>query len=306
MYRTDTCQCCGSLDLEAYPAGIAPFIVEYVLQGLTSSSRLMECRQCTFRFYETRFDDAEAARLYADYRGERYFRVRHRHEPWYTRAFNDGLATTGGVDIRRREIGSWLRQLAGPRSLSRVLDYGGDRGQFLPDEPGLARFVYDISGVKPEPGVTAYAAEAELTGQTFDGIVISQVLEHVSDVAHVLDHVRSLAAPSGAALIVEVPFEHFELRLIGKSARYQAYVDRVLRTQPLARALDFYSAVFRTQLGIIPPLGFPRMHEHINYYGGRALRAALTTRGFEVVSCEQTTTSSGKVWLALARSTKSP
>jgi hypothetical protein len=43
------------------------------------------------------------------------------------------------------------------------------------------------------------------------------------------------------------------------------------------------------------------MHEHINYFDGRALRAALGTRGFDVVLCEQTTTSSGAVWLALAR-----
>lgn len=302
MYRIDSCQCCGSLALDAYPAGVAPFIVEYVLESRASSSRLMECRGCAFRFYETRFDDAEASRLYADYRGARYFRVRNHHEPWYTRAFNDGLSKTGGIDVRRREVGGWLAELAGKKKIRSVLDYGGDRGQFLPVEPALERFVYDISGVTPEPGVTAFAREAELEGRTFDAIVVSQVLEHVSDVAHILDHVRTLASPEGAALIVEVPDEHFNLRLIGRSARYQAYVDRVLATQPFARAFDFYSAAFRTKLGVIPPLGFPRMHEHINYFDGRSLRSALETRGFEVVSCHRRTTSSGRVWLALARS----
>ena len=302
MYRIDRCQCCGSVELEAYPAGVAPFIVEYVLEGHASSSRLMECRGCAFRFYETRFDEAEAARLYADYRGERYYRVRHRHEPWYTRAFNDGLAKTGGVDARRREIATWLAEHAGLSKITSVLDYGGDRGQFLPVLPGLDRFVYDISGVAPEPDVTAFSSEAELDGRTFDAIVISQVLEHVSDVAHILDHARSLAAPGGALLVVEVPSEHFDLRWMGKSARYQAFVDRVLGTQPFARAFDFYSAVFRTRLGVIPPFGFPRMHEHINYFDGRSLRAALSARGFEVLACEERTTSSGPVWLALARS----
>ena len=299
MYRIHSCPCCGSLDLDAYPAGVAPFIVEYVLEGVPTSSRLMACRHCAFRFYETRYDDAEATRLYSDYRGERYFAVRHRHEPWYTRKFNDGLATTGGIDIRRDEIARWLRDLSGDAAPMTALDYGGDRGQFLPNEPGLERFVYDISGVTPEPGVVAFATEKDLGDRTFDAILISQVLEHVSDVGHILDHVKRLSARR-AGVIIEVPFEHFDLKFMGRSERYQRYVDRVLHS-PVSRAFDFYSAVFRLKLGVIPPLGFPRMHEHINYFDGRSLRAALETRGFEVVTVEQTTTSSGKVWLALAR-----
>lgn len=293
MYRVDACQCCGGRALDAYPAGVAPFIVDYVLGGQAESSQLLECRSCAFRGYATRFTDDEAARLYRDYRGERYFRVRHRHEPWYTRAFNDALGKAGGVEARQAEIAGWIADLC-PTATS-VLDYGGDRGQFLPAKPGLERFVYDISGVTPVAGVSAFTGE-----RTFDAIVISQVLEHVSDVGKILDHARSLAAP-GAALIVEVPYEHFDLRWLPKSHLYQAYVDRVLGTPLVKTALDFYSAAFRLKLGVIPPLGFPRMHEHINYFCDRALRAALGTRGFEVVSCEATTTSSGRVWLALGR-----
>lgn len=298
MYRIDACQCCGSRELESYPAGIAPFIVEYVLDGQAASSRLFECKACGFRFYETRYDDAEAAKLYGGYRGERYFRVRHRHEPWYTRAFNEGLGTTGGIEVRRNEIGAWIDRLR--PSATTVLDYGGDRGQFLPVRSTLTRCVYDISGVEPQPGVTAFATRAELGEQTFDAIVMSQVLEHASEVGHILDHARALAAP-GAAIVVEVPFEHFDLRFMGRSDRYQRYVDTVLRAPVLSRAFDFYSAAFRLKLGVIPPLGFPRMHEHINYFSGPSLRAALATRGFEVVSCSQEKTSSGRVWLALAR-----
>jgi hypothetical protein len=298
MYRVDSCQCCGSRELDSYPAGIAPFIVEYVLDGKAESSRLFECKACGFRFYETRYTDAEAATLYGDYRGERYFRVRHRHEPWYTRAFNEGLGKTGGIEVRQNEIGAWIDRLR--PSATTVLDYGGDRGQFLPVRPTLTRYVYDISGVEPEPGVTAFATRADLGRRTFDALVLSQVLEHGSEVGQILDHARALAT-RGAALVVEVPFEHFDLRLMGRSPRYQRYIDTVLRTPVVSRAFDFYSAACRLKLGVIPPLGFPRMHEHINYFSGQSLRAALDTRGFEVVSCSQETTSSGRVWLALAR-----
>jgi hypothetical protein len=301
MHRIDHCQCCGSRSLDAFPAGVAPFITEYVLSGVAESSRLFVCRGCGFRFYETRYDDAEAARLYGDYRGERYFRARHRHEPWYTRALNDDLGKLGGVDARRREIATWLHEHRGAISVRDVLDYGGDRGQFLPIDPGLARFVYDISAVTPDPGVTAFASAEAIGDRTFDAIVLSQVLEHVSDVAAILDHTRALAAPTGALVIVEVPDEHFDLRFVPRSGRYQRHIDRVLARQPFARAFDFYSAAFRVRFGVIPPLGFPRMHEHLNYFEGDSLRAALTTRGFEVVVCERRATSSGRVWLTIAR-----
>lgn len=300
MYRIDTCQCCGGTDLASYPAGIAPFIVEYVLEGRATPSRLFECKGCSFRFYETRYTDEEAGRLYGGYRGDRYFRVRHRHEPWYTRAFNENLGKTGGVETRRAEVGAWIEHL-NPNAKT-VLDYGGDRGQFLPIRPELTRYVYDISGVAPETGVKAFSTKSDIGDLRFDALVISQVLEHVSEVGQILDHARALANPS-AALVVEVPFEHFDLRLLPRGSTYQAYVDRVLRTPVVRTAFDFYSAVFRLKLGLIPPLGFPRMHEHINYFDGRSLRAALETRGFDVVRCEATTTSSGRVWLALARAT---
>ncbi|MFI5298744.1 MAG: class I SAM-dependent methyltransferase [Polyangiales bacterium] len=301
MHRIDRCPCCDGGWLDAYPAGVAPFIVERALGGVWSSSRLMVCRDCDFRFYETRYDDDEAARLYADYRGEQYFRLRHKHEPWYTRAFNEDLGRLGGVEARRAEIATWIATHRGARPIASVLDYGGDRGQFLPIDPKLDRFVFDISGVEPEPGVTAFSTREAIAGRTFDAIVLSQVLEHVSDVAGILDHVRALAAPTGAIVIVEVPDEHFDLRWLGRSARYQRHVDRVLSRQPFARAFDFYSAAVRVKLGMIPPLGFPRMHEHINYFEGRSLRAALEKRGLEVVVCEKHVTEAASHWLAIAR-----
>jgi SAM-dependent methyltransferase len=298
MYRIDICQCCGSRDLDAYPAGVAPFITDYVLRGVHESSQLLVCRACSFRFYETRYTHEEAARLYGGYREAPYFEVRHRHEPWYTRAFNDSLGGLGGVEARRAEVEAWLDALR--PGAETVLDYGGDRGQFLPVREGLERCVYDISRVKPEAGVVAFGSEAELGERTFDAVLVSQLLEHVSEVGRVLDHIRRLCAP-GAALVVEVPAEHFDLRFVGRTPRYQRWIASILGTPGLATLTDLYSTVFRVKFGVIPPLGFARMHEHINYFDGASLRAALRVRGFEVVSVERTTTSSGLVWVALAR-----
>jgi hypothetical protein len=195
MYRIDQCPCCDGRELDAYPAGIAPFIAEYALDGSNAPTRLFRCRACSFRFFEHRFTDEEAARLYAGYRGERYFQVRNRHEPWYTRTFNTQLSKTGGVAERRETIAALVRAHHAP--IRSILDYGGDRGQFLPDLAGVERFVFDISGVPAEPGVTAFSSAAQVEGRTFDAVLASQLLEHVSDVSAVLQHIRALAAPQG-------------------------------------------------------------------------------------------------------------
>lgn len=298
MYRIDQCPCCGGRELDAFPAGVAPFIAEYALEGHNVPTRLFRCGACAFRFFEHRFTEDEAARLYAGYRGDRYFQVRHKHEPWYTRAFNAQLSTTGGVAERRDATAALVRAHHAP--IRSILDYGGDRGQFLPELAGVERFVFDISGVPAELGVTAFSRAAEVEGRTFDAVLASHLLEHVSDVSAVLRHIRALASPSDAMVIIEVPDEHFDLRWIGRGPAYAAHVRRVLSQQPFARLFDLYSAAFRVKLGLIPPLGFARVHEHINYFERRSLRTALRCHGFEVLRCDRVTSAGGSCWRAVA------
>jgi len=96
----------------------------------------------------------------------------------------------------------------GPREL-RVLDYGGGNGKLL--KPFVAKghdcYIIDYND-NPVPGVTKICDDmgAFATDETFDLIICSHVLEHVSDVSGLASFLRRHLDPNGF-LYAEVPQE---------------------------------------------------------------------------------------------------
>jgi hypothetical protein len=291
------CAACGSRDLDFRPALISPFLAAYVLGQAPRPCRIARCRACELLFWEPRLSEAEAQQLYAGYRGEDYFRVRHRQEFWYTRAVNQGLGGTEEMEIRRRTM---LDTVARHRSLEHVgsvLDYGGDRGQILASGPGANRYVFDISGAEPVAGVSSLRSEAEMAGLRVDLLLLCHVLEHVSTPLDFLQRLKPCLAPGGLVFI-EVPWEQFPLADIPERPWYRAYLARLARMSTMLRLVDFYSTAVRVKLRRIPPLGFAKMHEHLNYFGERSLRSLLEHSGFQVLECARLSRSGPVVALA--------
>ena len=54
----------------------------------------------------------------------------------------------------------------------------------------------------------------------------------------------------------------------------------------LLRAVDLYSTYFRIRKGIIPPLGFLKASEHINFFTPQSLEALMSRMGFQVLVCQ--------------------
>lgn len=299
-YRAESCPCCRGTSWVTYPAIIAPFVAEYALDERPRRTRLVECRGCAFRFFEDRLTDEEVARLYASYRGERYFEVRHRHEPWYTRRAND---STGDGPARRSTIERFVR--GSVERVGDLLDFGGDRGQFIPEGIADRRFVYEISGVEPVAGVELIATNAALEDRRFDLVLLCHVLEHASEPRALLERIRRLLRSDESLLYVEVPFERPALRWLGRGAWFERWLDGVRRVRFLLTAVDFYSTAFRHKLEVVPPLGFVKLHEHINFFGEDSLRAVLRQAGLEPVrvGVERVTTARGtfSVLCALAK-----
>lgn len=286
MQLAHACLCCRSTDLRAWPAIVAPFLAERALGSPPTRQRLLQCRRCGFRFFDVRLDDAEIARLYDGYRDERYLRERRRHEWWYTRRANEHLgADEVRVRARRRELSRFLGAHCTLDGVSSVLDYGGDRGQLIPPELGAERFVFDLSGVAPADGVQPIRSERELSDRTFDLVLLSHVLEHVSEPAAFLERLRPLGR-ADALLYVEVPLERPRLGGVLRGRAGEAWLDLLLAAPRALRAFDFYSTAFRVGLGIVPPLGFTKVHEHLNFFEARSLRGLLERVGFEVVAIE--------------------
>ena len=163
-----------------------------------------------------------------------------------------------------------------------VLDYGGDRGQFIPKPLGTDKFVFELSDAVPEPGVSRIGSQEELRTMKFDLITALGVLEHCSEPIDVLEQLRS-SLNQGSFLVVGVPFERYGIGFAGKGSLYRTYLNALLQVPTALIAVDFYSAAARIRLEHIPPLGLIKCHEHLNFFNVKSMSALLQRAGFEVI-----------------------
>lgn len=209
------CICCSSPALQRQSAVLMPFVAQRALgwepceitadwglrdlplghaQALCTS---LHCPACGCLFLDMRFDAAEMARLYCDYRGPDYEAQRERFEPGYAARNRTLLAG----DAHIPEVEAFLRPHLPARPA--VLDWGGDTGLNTPlrNEARL-HHVLDISGRPLIGGAVAVAAPLA----SYDLIVLAHVLEHVPEPAALIDEIRG-AMDGGTVLYVELPFE---------------------------------------------------------------------------------------------------
>ena len=283
MYTIDTCPCCQSKKSQERWPIVAPFLAPYAVGQEPFLCKLLECSACSFRFFDVRLDSNEVARLYSGYRGERYFAERHRWEFWYSRKVNDGI---GGdpeeIDLRVAALEKFFLPHVDNAKVETVLDYGGDRGQFIPKSLGIEKFVFELSDAAPEPGVNRIGSEKELNTRKFDFIMALGVLEHCSEPADVLEQLRSCLNP-GSFLCVGVPHERYGVGFAGKGELYRSYLNTLLQFPTALIGADFYSSAARIRMNHIPPLGLIKCHEHLNFFNNHSMTALLERTGFEVV-----------------------
>ena len=284
-YTVNRCIGCGARDLTYRPAIIAPFVAAYVFHRATEVCRIAQCRVCGLAFFEDRFDESEAAALYADYRSKAYYEIRHQWEPWYTRSFNRELGGAKEIAFRRDVYCRIIRDHVEEQRIERVLDYGGDRGQLMTGGPGKAHFVFDISGVDPEPGVARIPDATTLADQTFDLVLLCEVLEHLSDPVSGVENVLRHVAPGGL-LYITIPNREFRVSDIPAGSWYRRYLSLILKHWWSTLVVDFWSAAVRIKFARIPPLGFAKMHEHVTFFDARSLTMLLERVGLQVVTCE--------------------
>ena len=224
MYQIDACPCCESQELQRWPAIVSPFITTYACGSKPQLCGLCECRSCTFRFFDSRLTDEEIAKLYAGYRGDEYYKARHACEPWYTRAANDGIGgDTHEIASRKQNLIAVLGDHA--KSITTVLDYGGDRGQMIPDTLGRERFVYEISDAPTVDGVQRIT---QLNGRKFDFVMLAHVLEHCSEPKDMLNTLKPLLHER-SLLYLEVPFERPTMSLAGTGSLQRNYLEHAAR-----------------------------------------------------------------------------
>lgn len=288
MYKVNKCLCCGSDNFDHSHGLVAPFIAQYVLNQSLTQCRLFHCHDCDFRFFESRFEDSEVDRLYRDYRGSHYYSVRHMFEPWYTRSINEGIGNDQvTIKFRKEYLQNFLHAHLPISKVKRLLDYGGDHGQFIPDDIAEERYVFEVSGVEPIPGVTRIDDMKDLEKQTFNIVILSAVLEHVSDPLAILRKIRGILSTNGY-LLLEVPYESFYYRNWFGDSITQKYLNLLTHSpKQVVKVVDLYSTVSKVKLHLIPPMGFVKLHEHINFFSENSFYPLLKSAGFSVIALEK-------------------
>ncbi len=147
--------------------------------------------RCGWTFLDPSYDEAELTRLYAGTEGDSVTSV--------------VIADRKRCEAVHKTVAPWL-----PAGRIRVLDVGGGAGELLLCfvDGGHEVTVVDMND---KPAGTSGIAKIrtpflDWSGQEFDLIIMSHVLEHTASPSGFLDHARAMLAADGL-LFVEVPFE---------------------------------------------------------------------------------------------------
>lgn len=285
MKRAEDCVFCGAGSFHSSPALIASFVRERALDGNgPDAAEFRSCSLCGGGFFVERFEEPEMLALYRDYRGPEYLATRRRHEFWYSEALNRGLG--GHATVRREFVASVLRRAGVVLSpTGSALDFGGDTGELFPGELAAERcWVVDPSGVAVRPPVRAVRSLAELPERGFELALAAQVFEHLAEPRATLARLAEKVTTTGA-IYLEVPDERV-LDLSLPSPLQRPYLGLLRRAASLRRVAELGTLVARS-VGVLPPFGFRKLHEHINLFSEEALRRMAPSGFVAQVSREE-------------------
>jgi len=187
-----TCPICNGATV-GKPATIAPFIVAYCkLEKSTTETRY--CRACEFVFFQRGLSDEEATRLYTNYRGDDYNRIRVSFEPYYAGLIGDFADHLSSYYVNRIvESIDLIDTYPEVNRSGTVLDFGGDGDVPRRIFPNGKIFVDDLN-----------AGKSSEEPDKYDFIFASNVFEHVSDPLTVLKQLCERLDPDGV-LYIDVP-----------------------------------------------------------------------------------------------------
>jgi len=288
-HRSDlSCPCCGTASAQGYWAVIAPFIRALVQPCHSSLVQLLQCSRCDHRFFNYQYTDEDMRRLYGGYRGDHYFQIRHRLEPWYGSKTNSANLDPALIQARQESLLAFLLPLLPSTEQGLVIaDLGGDAGQFLPLQLAREAYLIEASDQPPVAGVMRVSTMAALPAN-LDLLICAHVLEHLPDPIEFLrSHLSSALIRKGCLIYLEVPLERYGVADQLRSQIYSRYLRLLVRSQPILIFMDFLSVLARSYLGwIFPPL-IIKMHEHVNFFTSDSLRACINSLGLDLIAIHQ-------------------
>lgn len=268
------CVNCKSTRLINFPAFISPSLIELMKIKKPDKIRLMYCLDCDFAFFNPRPSEKELLLFYRHYRGAEYQKIRQKYEKVYTKKYNRSLGNnTIEIGNRNANFTKIINNYIKAEKITKILDFGGDRGQFIPPVFNhiSEKYVYEVSAIKPVKGVKKITRLNDLYKlPKFDLIICSHVLEHVVQPSKVLHQLKKLAHENTyfyLELPIEIPINYFSNKLIKRFLL--PGITKCLNLKPLQRFTNKYPFAFC-------------MHEHLNKFSSLSLKYLLAIEGFTI------------------------
>jgi len=293
--RTE-CPICGGSAIVKGLGFVAPWVVELWCDGPeVIETRRLYCESCEFSWSSAGLSGDQLEALYSDYRGSRYRATRLRYEPWFAFEKESKLESSDYLETRRERIKSVSLKATLAIDGLIVLDYGGDRGQFIPDfAPGQRNFLFDSSNVPSEPGVTRVANLSELEHNPPNLLIAAHVLEHMNDpIAEFSDVLRF--CDDSPIVYIEIPLDGKDVEntslplrssLVNKALRYLLSRSK----NPIAR---FLWLGFDLLTMLMPRTQRIKYSEHLNFFSPTAVMVLMERLGFDLVFGRTFESSSG-------------
>lgn len=274
---------------ERYYSIVAPWITEIMNLPITLSF-YYSCGNCEFAFFE-RFPEELLNGLYANYRSDVYFKIRHLWEPWYGKKENlafseiDSSRPNRNVERRKANVSKIFEQSGVFLSeISGCLDFGGDKGQFIPTEIQGNKYILDpqITSSYTLNSISFVSTLDDIPDRSLGLVMSCMTLEHVNDVDKVLENMMKVLNLNGH-IFLEVPMDGFKVSRLHKTEIYRNYIIRISKFKNLFRFIDFLSGIWRLFFRRIPFWGILKQSEHINYFNCQNLNFLISKFNLELI-----------------------
>lgn len=270
--RQFACPICSSTPStsDKAPAVVSPWIRELGIRAIKST--FLVCKKCEFGYFSRRYSPEEMALIYSEYRGVRYTEIRGKWEPWYSLAYNSNHDESTYILKRRKVLREFIDKNVDGR-IRKVVDVGGDRGQYIPDFDGASKFVLEMSDKVVLENVQRIEDFQNISD--IDLIIFSHVLEHVIDPMAELSKLANLAN----YVYVEVPFG-----IPAINSERRSYL-KFLR--------HLHSSLFRASWGKrtspstsrdVFPVRILTQSEHLNFFSEKSLSLLARELNLDVVT----------------------
>ena len=228
--------------------------------------------------------------MYSGYRNFEYQQRRAKYEPWYTKKINDAIGHSEDVlNLRREHLEKALSEAFSNHSEkfsfpTRVLDVGGDEGQFIPKIKSITeKAVLEVSGVRPVDDAQMLSNWTEVEDFSPDMIMMCHVLEHIENARENVEN-ASRVLKAGGLLYLEIPLDRpVKIGKIFSTPIYRKYTQLLCKIPFLFVVADVINLVSRKMLGHPIPGAVIKQNEHINFFDAATICAVVQTLGFELI-----------------------